>query len=142
MDLGVVPVPSQVGQEDLDLLTAPSQTSRERGHSQSLEGRAGIFIVPSTELLELLVLGPAVGRPLESCLDNVDEAGFLKKILELGGPFKGTVKLSGSLVQKSAPLVHSGVLSQSSVIATHDNVYVLQLNIATGGEVPCYVKNQ
>lgn len=98
MNLGVVPVPSQVGQEDLNLLAAPTQTSRKRGHGQSLKSRASILIVPSTELLELLVFGPAVRRPLESRLDNVDKAGFLEEILELGGPLERAVELSGCLV--------------------------------------------
>lgn len=139
MDLGVIPVLSQLHQKHLDLLTTPAQSSRKRRHSQRLQSRGCIDVIPLAKLLVLLVLGPMVGRPLVARLNNINESDLFQHILEVSRTFERAVELSGCFVEKSAPFVHGMIFLEGAIVAAHDDIDILQFNVAAWSQVPVCV---
>ncbi|KAI6765839.1 hypothetical protein HG530_006909 [Fusarium avenaceum] len=111
-------------------------TSRKRSHGQCLKRRAGVGVVPLTEFFVLLVLGPVVGGPFVACLNDINEANFFQEVLETSSPLKGAIKLSSGFVQEPTPFIHGAVFFQGSIITTHDNIHILQFNVAARGNIP------
>jgi len=83
VDLAVPEVLRHQCHEDVDFLLLPAKSSCEKRQAEAFESFEAVDLVPATELLHERVFGPAVARPHEHALLDVDKAGFAHESLVL-----------------------------------------------------------
>jgi hypothetical protein len=83
VDLAILKVLSHQRHEDVDFLLLPAQSASKKCQAEAFEPFEAVDLVPATELLHEGVSGPAVGRPHEHALLNVDKTGFVHHVLIL-----------------------------------------------------------
>ncbi len=89
MNVRVVQVPPHINQKNMNLFLRLSKPPRERRQSGCLKKTGCVLIIPSPELLEFLILGPAIRRLLEMGFNHVGESDLGYDLLELIGLFVG-----------------------------------------------------
>lgn len=135
MDPRIVQLLSHINEEHIDLLARPPMRTRERSHRQRLDGDIRVLVVPGAKLLISLVFRPAVCRPLETGVDDVDEADFSHDVFKYISVSESAAELFGGAVEKHRPFPQSILFLKSAVVRPHNHVNLLQLNVAAGGEV-------
>lgn len=120
-----------------DLLLRPPQHPSEQRQAHPLKPSIKVNKVPLPELLELGVLGPAVGRPSVDGLHNVLEACSLDDGLVLVAFAEGAADFAGSLDETFLPFHQRGCCGvEGTVIAEDGDLNVLDFVPAAWAEVP------
>lgn len=98
MNIPVAQLGNRLGRKHLDFLGLPFQTPRTHAHQEPLQPLGEVGVVPDAQLLEPLVPGPGVARPVVMRLGDVNEAGLFHPVAHLPDVDEGAVEGSGSLL--------------------------------------------
>lgn len=101
---------------------------RQRRHSGTFKCISRVDIIPLTQKLMLLILGPWVGRPLEIRVDNVGEANFNHEVLDVLVGDHGSAHLLGCGVEELVPDGELVLGGESIVVRLHGDVDFLNLD--------------
>jgi hypothetical protein len=137
MDLAIPKILRHKCDKHVDLFLLPAQFAREQRQAEALESFSAVDLVPAAELFHEGVFGPAVGRPHEHALLDVDEACFAHHVLVSVADIvaHGSARFATGFTQQLAPSVDVGADVCAIRRADWQSV-VLQLEPSARFEVP------
>lgn len=132
MDISVPELPPDLGAKDHDLFLRPSKGPGEESQGQALEPLVIVLEGPGTNLLEALVAGPSVERPLVVLFDDVLEAGLLHYRPVCHRHVDRAAERSAGILEQSPQAGNGGPRFQCTVVATIRKNNVLHFKPTTG----------
>lgn len=110
MNLTILEILRHQRHKHIDFLFLPAQGTGEERQAEALEALEAVDLVPAAELFHERVFGPAVGRPHEHALLDVDEAGFAHECFVLVADVGAheSAGLAAGFAEELAPFVDVG----------------------------------
>lgn len=124
----------RLGAQNRHLLGRPAQPPGGDGHQKPLDPRRHVGAVPHADLLELLVFGPGVARPIRLLFLHRGKAGTLEHALNRGDVDELVAGLGEAVVEQLAGLRKGRVLRVGAVVGD-GHPRLLHLDPAAGREV-------
>jgi hypothetical protein len=136
-------LPPHPRRQHLHLLLPPPQHITKQPQRKPFESVVHLRQVIHANLLELRVTRPRPDGELEFLMDNVREAGFLRRALEQDPGAAGAADLVAGGEEGGDPLQGGGGGGvEGGVVGVVEEVEVLEFGIATGGEVALVVVHE
>lgn len=131
----VTDILANLGAGRQNLLLGPARNARQQRQRESFEAHVEVDTLPTANLLELRVEGPAVERPLELAVHDVDKAGLLQDRGVVGNTLDSAADLLRCFVERIVPLPDGRVFGHGAIIAAHWEGQIANFEVSSRSQV-------